>query len=64
VVASNTGSPLVIHTRRRSNDGKTAIHYEIAGYNSSAVAMARKLGKNDVASLLTESLEEEQHVDQ
>ena len=34
-------------------------HYEIAGYEAS-IAMAKTLGLNDVASLLTENLSEEQ----
>ena len=38
-------------------------HYEIAGYGS-LVALARQLGHEDVASLLAETLAEEQETDQ
>ena len=37
-------------------------HYEIAAYGS-AIAFARKLGHDDIADLLAETLEEEKHAD-
>lgn len=38
-------------------------HYEIAGYGS-AVALARAMGKEDIAKLLEQTLEEEKRTDQ
>jgi len=61
-VSAQTGDPVIVDLAI-SGAACRVEHYEIAGY-SGAVALARKLGKTEVASLLTESLQEEQHADE